>query len=377
MSGPFFRDEFPLAADWAYLNHAGTGPVPLRHVRAVQDAVAAFANGPPPGSLAATEALTARVRQLAARLLHAETEEFAVLSSTVQGINLVPLALDWREGDEVVAHAREYPSVLLALERLQARGVRLVRLPDQSGRFTLVDLRAAITPRTRLVATSLVGFATGWRAPVADMAALCHPRGIWLVVDAIQAVGVLDVDAPALGADIVAAHGYKHMLAGYGVAPVWCSPRARSLTPPTPSRMGVQNHLDATRMIDAPTVWSPTARRFEAAVPSVTGLHGMVASLELLLEATPAAIEAHVNVLLDRAAAGLARRGWAVTSPRDAGERSSLLCAVPPSGIDIQYVVARMERARVVASVREGAIRISPHMYNDDSDIDRFLAAVG
>ena len=141
--------------------------------------------------------------------------------------------------------------------------------------------------------------------------------------------------------------------------------------------MGVQEHLDATRMLDAATVWSETARRFEAAVPSVTGLHGMAASLELLLEATSSAIEAHVTALLDRAADGLARRGWSVTSTRGAEGRSSLLCAAQPPDADLQAVVARLERAKVVVSVPEGAIRISPHMYAEDSDIDRFLAVLG
>ncbi len=371
------REEFPLAAEWAYLNHAGTGPLPVCHVLAAEACLRAMATAPPRTTLAETEEALAAVRGLSARLLRCSEDEIAVLSSTVQALNLVPLALAWRPGDEVIAPARDYPSVLMSLDRLRPFGVVVRHLPDHEGRFALEDLEAAMTDRTRLVALSMVGFATGWRAPVAAVANLCRARGIWLVVDAIQAVGALDVDAPSTGADLLAAHGYKHLLAGYGVAPTFVSPRGRALLPPTPSRMGVKDHLDATRMIDAAAEWSDTARRFESAVPSLSGLVGMAESLKLLLTAGPAETERRVFALLDRAAAGFGRLGWRVTSPLQQAERSSLLCVAPPAGIDADKAARELRAAGIVASAREGGLRLSPHVYNTHGDIDRLLDRCG
>lgn len=371
------RDEFPLTSSTTYLNHAGTGPVPVCHLRAATACLQAMCEGPLRTTLADTEEALAAVRSRAARLLHCTSDDVAILSSTVQAVNLVPLALEWAPGDEVVVPAREYPSVTMALTRLRAFGVVVRTLPDHGGRFRLDDLEAALTARTRLVALSLVGFATGWRAPVAAVAALCRPRGIWLVVDAIQAVGAIDVDAPASGADILAAQGYKHLLSGYGVAPCYCSARARDLMPPIGSRMGVSDHLDATRQVGAAVTWSGTARRFEPAVPSLTGLHGMAASLDLILGADPVATEARIMTLLDHAADALGALGFAATSPMGHGERSSLLSLRPPTGLDVDGLARRLAAARISVSVREGALRIAPHLYNTHDDIGRLVEACG
>lgn len=367
-------DEFPLAADWAYLNHAGSGPVPLTHVRAAETCLRAMAQEAPRTSLADTEAALARVRSLSARLLHCMPEDIAVLSSTVQAVNLVPLALDWAPGDEVITLAGEYPSVLMALDRLRAFGVIVRRIPLHDGRLRLADLEASLSHRTRMVALSLVSFATGWRAPIADIAAICAPRGVWLVVDAIQAVGAVDIDAPATGADVLAAQGYKHLLSGYGVAPCYCSSRTKKLLPAIGSRLGVRDHLDATRMIDAEAAWSETARRFESAIPSLTGMAGMAASLDLLLAADPVETEAHVFILLDYAAEALGDFGWGIVSPIDRpGERSSLLTLKPPANVDGADVVRHLLERRVSVSLREGNLRLSPHLYSTPGDIERLV----
>lgn len=89
-------------------------------------------------------------------------------------------------GPEIIALAGEYPSVLIVLDRLRTYGVVVRQVLLRDGRVRLSDLAASLSPRTRMIALSFVSFATGWRAPIAEIAALCAPRGIWLVVDAIQ-----------------------------------------------------------------------------------------------------------------------------------------------------------------------------------------------
>jgi cysteine desulfurase / selenocysteine lyase len=371
-----FRAEFPLADTWTYLNHAGTGPVPRSHVTAAGAFLAAMNEGKPPTLLSDSASVADAIRARAARLLSSAPADIAVLSSTTEALGVVPLGLAWAEGDEVITYARDYPSVVYALQRLQRlHGVRIRWIADRDGRFDLADVAALIGPRTRLISLSLVSFANGFRAPIEAIAELCRPRGIWLSVDAIQGMGAITLDAPALGADVLAAHGYKHLLSGYGVALAYCSPRVRvELAVGLPGWNGTETFIDPTAMLDHTNMrFSPDARRFEPAVPNFAGMHGTIASLDLLLRAGPEAIERHVRGLLDEAARELMARGYPVASPTAPSERSSVLSFRTPAGLDVAALARRLTEAKVTCSLREGMIRISPHLYNTQADIARLL----
>jgi len=369
------RTEFPLTEVCAYLNHAGTGPLPRRHIRAATGFLEACCSGKPPTTLAQSEQQLAALRGRAGRLMEAAAEEIAVLSHTTQALALVPLALDWREGDEAITYEKDYPSVVLSLMRLRKKGVRLRFLPDRGGRFELDDLRRLIAPRTRLISLSMVNFVTGFRAPIEEIGRLCRERGIWLVVDAVQALGAIRVPARELGADILAAHGYKHLLSGYGVAICYCSPRAReALDITVPGWQGTLANADASAMLDHEGVaFTGDARRFEPAVPNFAGLFGANESLQLLLEVGPAAIERRIFALLDDLAPELEGRGYRVVSSRRAAERSSLLTFACPPGVDSAALARELDQRAVHCSRREGLIRVSPHFYNSSADIQRLL----
>ena len=369
------RSEFPLSESCAYLNHAGTGPLPRRHVAAASAFLAACCEGKPPTTLAQSEIQLAALRGRAGALMSAAAEDVAVLSHTTQALALVPLALDWQEGDEVITYEKDYPSIVFSLMRLRRRGVTLKFIPDRGGRFELADLSALLTPRTRLISLSLVNFVTGFRAPIEEIGALCRARGIWLVVDAVQALGAIRVPARDLGADILAAHGYKHLLSGYGVALCYCSPRARAeLDITMPAWPGTMSNADPSAMLDyEAAVFTPDARRFEPAVPNFAGLFGANESLQLLLDVGPAAIERRIFGFLDDLLPEIEGRGYRVVSPRRATERSSLLTFACPPGTDSAALAKSLNERAVYCSLREGMIRLSPHFYNTAADFERLL----
>ena len=315
------RSEFPLTESCAYLNHAGTGPLPRRHVAAASAFLAACCEGKPPTTLAQSEIQLSALRGRAGALMSAGAEDIAVLSHTTQALALVPLALDWQEGDEVITFEKDYPSIVFSLMRLRRLGVKLRFIPDRGGRFELEDLRALLTPRTRLISLSLVNFVTGFRAPIEEIGALCRERGIWLVVDAVQALGAIRVHARDLGADILAAHGYKHLLSGYGVALCYCSPRARQeLDITIPAWPGTMANADPSAMLDYEgAVFTGDARRFEPAVPNFAGLFGANESLQLLLDVGPAAIERRIFAFLDDLLPELERPRLSGGEPAPAG----------------------------------------------------------
>jgi selenocysteine lyase/cysteine desulfurase len=351
--------QFPITGQWAYLDHATFGPFPAVGVEAMA-AVGRALSQDVLGRAISTAPLLRSVRERAARLLGCRAEQVALLRSTGEGVGLVAAGLDWRAGDEVIGYERDFPGALAPWRHLADDGVVLRLVAARADyTFSCDDVERLVTPRTRAVCLSLVQFGSGFRAPMADIARLCQQRGLWLVVDAAQAVGSLQVDAAALGADIVAAHAYKFLLAGFGLAVCYCSPRA----------------ISELRIPQVGWRSAPGAARFEPSIPSLTNLAALDASLELLLRIGPAEIEARIGSLTSLIADGLQARGWQVVSPRGAGQTSALVSAVHPS-LDLETVRRGLLAAHVVCAVREGLLRISPHVYNTPQDVERLLATL-
>src|SRR5262249_21612681 len=115
--------EFPLAAKWAYVNHAASGPLPASHVRAAQTFLEHSSTAPPRTSLADYGHKADEVRRLAAALFRCRPGDIAILPSTTKALALVPLALDWRSGDEVVLYEREFPNLVFPWLQLRKKGV--------------------------------------------------------------------------------------------------------------------------------------------------------------------------------------------------------------------------------------------------------------
>ena len=188
------KSEFPITETMCYLDHASLGPLPRSHVAELNAAAhQLMISGDP--RVRETIAKMDDIRIQAAMLLTAQPGDIALLTSTAQGLCLVAQGLSWREGDEVITYAGEFPSVVLPWLQLRDRGVVVRFVQDRGCRFEAEDVEALMSDRTRVVSLSLVNFAHGFRAPIEAIGEMCRQRGIWLVVDAVQALGVIPVDA--------------------------------------------------------------------------------------------------------------------------------------------------------------------------------------
>jgi cysteine desulfurase/selenocysteine lyase len=249
--------------------------------------------------------------------------------------------------------ALEFPSNLLAWKALAGRGVevRAVELP-------LVD---AIDARTRAVAVSTVQFYSGYRVPLRAIADACGHA--LFVVDGTQSVGALGVDMAADGVDVLVVSAHKWMLGPLGIGFMAFSERAFArVTPPLVGWLSVNEPFAFRRELD----YLPDARRFEPGTENASGTYGLVERFREIdalgigrIEATVLALTNH---LVDRAAAA----GLEVVSPP---ERSGIVLLRVP-GEDPAAVFARVTDAGIVASLRSGAVRISPHAYNTFDELD-------
>lgn len=364
------REEFPAASRYIYFNHAAIGPLSTRAQRAL-DALSDLLVSK--GVLAEDEVMSmvARVRSDAARLIGASPDEIAFVKNTTQGVLIAAGAIRWREGDNVVMPSIEFPANVYPWMGLQKLGVELRLVEPEDGAVTADMLADVCDRRTRAVTVSWVQFSTGHRIDLAELGAFCRDRGIYLHVDAIQGLGAMAVDAGACGIDFLSAGGHKWMLALPGTGLFYCRKGLYDeLDVPNPGWTGVEDHRN---FLDYRFVYRDEAARFEEGSLNLHGITALGVSIERLLEVGPGRVEQRILGLTGMLAAGLVERGFSVTSPLGEGERSGILC-FRSRDADTQSIFDHLQEAGVVCSMREGTVRLSPHMYNTEEECGRVLA---
>ena len=372
------REEFPITRRGVYLDHATFGPPPARYVRAVSGFLERMSTEGLDDLFALSDEGVDSVRRKAALLLGCEPAHVTFVGSTSHGIGMVAAGLEWSPGDEVILYELDHPAGVFPWTNLAGRGVKTRFIADR-GRFGFeaTDVLELVGPRTRAVCVSLVNFGHGGRAPVEDIAVLCRERGIWLVVDAVQALGALQVDATALGADIVVAHGYKFLLSGFGIGVCYCSDRALGeLKVRQVGWKSVENPFDLERMLAFELTFPPSAKRFEPSFQPLAQVFGMGATLDLLNAAGAAVVETRVMLLSQRLVSGLLEKGYTVAGSPDGHARSAIVSVILRDDGERARVERGLLSAEARCSVRESRVRLSPHFYNTEDEIDRMLSCL-
>ncbi len=346
------RAEFPYLAGRAYLNSAGAG-LGWRG----QEAVAAgyYRDVATRGADAQREwmDLGDRARERVARLLGVPLEDAGFFRNTTEVINLAAHSVHWSPGDEVVVAADEFPSVLLPWALAEAAGGRIVRvdLGDEAHREE--RLLAAITERTRVLAVSHVNTVTGTRLDLDRLGRACREVDALLVVDGIQALGSIPIDLTHV--DVYGAGVFKWLLSGFGTGVGVFRERARRLL--TPAYRGYRNR--------------PPSTDFVYADPNYPGLYVLDATLEYLDAVGWPAIHARVRDLTARVADAVVALGIEPVTPAEARAGIVAFRVSDPAA-----VTAELLRAGVHVVEKLGLVRVSPHFYNSEADVDRFASAL-
>ena len=367
-----FRRQMPVAEHWAYLDHAAVAPIsgPARDAMLRWAEEIAFQGSAP--YLAWVERLE-RLRHLAAEAIFASPEEIALVGNTTAGITLVAEGVRWRPGDNVVTLADEFPSNQYPWMNLADRGVETRRVPTQEGVTNLDQLDAACDDRTRIVTVSWVSFCSGWRNDLDRLVEIAHQHEALLFVDAIQGLGVFPLDVQKTPIDFLAADGHKWLLGPEGAGVFFC--RREHLDTLRPIGVGWNSVVRPHDFSHIDLSLKDTAARYEGGTPNTAGLIGLGESLGLLAEFGPEAIADRVIELTDLACTRLEEIGAVIRSRRDVNHKSGIVVFELP-GLDPEAVRQRCLERKVLLSCRGGRLRISPHAYNDVSDIERLLEAL-
>jgi selenocysteine lyase/cysteine desulfurase len=369
-----FREEFSGNPGPAWFQYGGGGPL-ARSVGAAMARVSMAMTGDPMNWGADYVADRDALRAATGRLIGCGPEDIALVRSTAHGLSLLAGGLDWQRGDNVVTARREFPSNVYPWLALQDRGVEVRYVDPVDERVRPEDVFALMDDRTRVVTLSWVQFSNGMRLDARTIGEECRRRGVVFALDAIQGLGALQLDVADVQADLVAAGAVKWLLGPFGIGVCYLHPAlADRLTPVT---VGLGSVADPTRIFDPDLVWGTTARRFEESATAWPPIAGLLAALQLIERAGPAAIEtrvlAHTRALGD----GLSAQGWEVLGgwPRPGSECSGLITfRVPGSTED---VLDRLLAAGIFARDYQDTVRLSPHFYHSDEEIERAVKAVG
>lgn len=369
MDAAELRRLMPVTAKWAYFDHAAVAPLPEPSRRAMADLVADQASN---GDVnwPAWRKNVERVRSLGADLIGADADEVAIIRNTTEGIGLVAEGFPWQEGDNVVVPSSEFPSNLYPWKHLANRGVevRVVEAPDE--RLDPANVDAACDSRTRLVAVSWVGYATGWRNDPAVYAEIAHRRGAYLFLDAIQGLGVLPLDVKAAGADFLAADGHKWMLGPEGAGLFYV--RRKLLDLLRPLLIGWNSVETAGDYTNPDVRLKRTAGRYEGGSYNMAGIAGLMESLDLLLRFDVSRLAAGLISVTEQLCEKLRAAGAEVASDRGEDRRSGIVAFTVP-GRSPTEVRTRLLKRGVVVRERAGRLRASPHAYTNGEDIDRLV----
>ena len=361
------REEFPVAEEWAYFNHASTGPLPRRTARAVRE----LAEGQMlRGGLDYRRWLdaVAGLRASAARLIHASPEEIAVTSNTSQGLSFIANGIDWRPGDVVVGVADEFPANYFPWARLDKRGVKPRWVPLRDGRIDLDELDRACDG-ARLLAVSYVQYVSGFRLDLDAAGEICRRRGCLFVVDSIQGLGPFPVDVERSGIHALSNGGQKWLLSPEGTGFLYVH---RDFLPQVEIVEFGWTNVAAFPQYSKDPALRPDAGRFEAGTLNGFGCDGLRTSIDLLLEVGIERLSEQVHTLGERLLEGAQAKGYTACAVRDRSCGSGIV-SLRKDGVDAAELARRLLDEKIVVIPRFGNLRVSPHFYNTVDEIDRLI----
>ena len=364
-----YRSQFPVTKSSIYMNHAAVSPISQR----VRDAMVGLLDDVHQAGAEHWQRwvqVYGAVRHSLAQLLNAEPGEIALTKNTSEGISAFANGLEWAPGDEVVSIEGEFPANFYAWKALEKRGVVLRLVQPEQGRVSLESILKELSARTRVVAVSFVQYLSGFRLDLEKLGQVCAAHGCLLFVDAIQGLGAFPVDVRTANIAGLAADGHKWMLGPEGSGLLYVNRQVVERVTPTEIGWTTVRHWSDFSSRDL--TWRDGARRFECGTLNTVGIYGLGAAVDLLLEVGIPNVAERVLDLTARLRSGLVAQGHSVFGPRARHEASGIVSFVPRQGTAdrlLDWFLAH----RVQVAARGGMVRVAPHFYNTEEEIDRVL----
>jgi len=358
------RSQFPITKNRVFLNHAAQSPLP----KTVADAMHKYIDESSSFATYAKE-YEDLGKPFFAKLINAETGEIAVVENTSVGMNIAANVLHPKPGSKIVTTDLEYPSVVYPFLR-KSLGVEVEYVKNVKGKVLLEDVERVVDDKTAAVAISHVEYANGFRHDMRAISEIAHEHGAYVIVDAIQSTGAVSVDVKRDNIDFLTASCYKWLLSPPGAGYLYVREELiQKFEPPFTGWASVKQEIFNTT--DFWDIWklelSETATRFEVGSPSYISLVGAREALKLLLSVGISNIERRILGLTDRLIDSIKDMNLDLQTPEEKACRSGIVNFRVENP---RQVAEELGRKGIIVSARSNGIRVSPHFYNTEEEID-------
>ncbi len=369
------RSLFPHTSSVVYFNSASYGPLATTIKEAIDrnmDIRIAADRDDTHYAFATADEL----RSDYAELVGAEKQEIGVGLSTTFGINIAAFGLPLEPGDEVLVLDCDFPvNVYCWRAAAETRGIVLKFIPSRDRHFDIDEFLNAITPRTKVLTVSFVSFFNGYKNDLVTLGKICRERGIFFVVDGIQGVGAETINVREANVDIFACGCQKWMLSPQGCGFFFISDRVRpKMKLPFGTWLGVEWEVKFTDVCHYDKPWFESARRFEMGYYAIWNILGMKEAMKIFQMLGTENIQRHNHALIDRLVTYLRSNPlYAITSSLEEKHRSSIFTF---SGPEIAKLHRFILDQKIILVQREGSIRVSAHLFNNEDDIDKLIGVL-
>lgn len=360
------REKFPVTTSKVFLNHSAYSPLPQPVVDVMKNYNEELSH------FEIDESEYSLGQQSFANLIGAEEDEIALVPNTSTGLNIVAGMLDYPSGSNVVTTDMEFPSVVYPwLKKRLGLEVRYVK--GVGGRVPVQSVEKAVNEKTVAVAVSHVEYVNGFRHDLRALAEIAHRNDAYLVVDAIQSLGAIPVDVRRDGVDFLTSSCYKWLLGPAGAGYLYVrNELVQKFEPPFIGWASVKPEVfETVKFWDISRIpLSKTASRFEVGSPSFVSFVGAAVAIRLLLEVGIEQIQKRISVLTEYLIDSVTDLGFHLTTPLDVEHRSGIVHFLTDNA---KEKVATLEKKGIIVSARSNGLRISPHFYNTQEEVERLI----
>jgi len=367
-----YKKLFPITKESVYLNHAAISPFSFNVIKAINEfMVKRSQNGVDvyPFVMEVKE----KLKQNISELINGKPGNIAIIGNTSEGLNWLVNSLSWKSGDRILLTDYEFPSNVYPFLNLKRFGVEVDFVENKSGIIFVEDIESKITPKTKIISISFVEFLNGFRNNLKEIGKICKEKNIIFSVDGIQGVGALSLDVQDSEIDFVSNGGHKWLMGPQGCGFMYIAPKLHEIL--QPAFAGWLSVEDSWNFLDYNLDFIKDAGRYEIGTANALGIFGLKSSTDLLLEAGTKNIKKHLFSLGDYLIESLQKIDLIYNGSYDLHERSGIYSFNYKDHEILKSLHQHLSDNGIYVSYRNGAMRVSPHFYNDKTDIEKLIAA--
>lgn len=367
-------ENYPVNRHLIWLNNCGTTPAGSHIVEAMRRFLEGYAQHGVLTRVARHNDVKNRIKSLLATLLGCHADELCLTHHTAEGMNFISHGLALKAGDEIILLENEYPSNVYPWHHWAHRGIRLRTAPMSSTPDGFLDkLKGIVSSATKVIALSAVHWCTGMPLPLEAIGQLCRKRGIDLVVDGAQGVGMRKIDVQACNIAYMAFPAWKWLMGPLGTGILFI--RRSKLEKLNPIFIGTESVVNDEQYLPYKSELKPSADRFTISTANFNDWVYFLAALEMLDDIGFDRVRERLRALAEHLCDGLRRSGCRVVSDDFADDRSAI-CVFETPAAPASEILKRFSSGGIVAAERLGRVRLSPHIYNSFDQLDMTVELV-